>query len=88
MINMTDTTKPKPFFTLHLEPMIGCDPVCLAKDAQRIADQMNVMAEYDFNGVRCIAYPGGNAEQLHTQAMAALKRMATYSGITNQVAIS
>ena len=85
---MTDKTKPKPFFTLHIEPMVGCDPLDLAKDAQRIADQMNVMAEYDFNGVRCIAYPGGKAEQLHTQTLMALKRMATYSGITSQVAIS
>lgn len=86
---MTDKTKPKPFFTLHIEPMIGSDPLDLAKDAQRIADRMNVMAEYDFNGVvRCIAHPGGKAEQLHAQTMMALQRLATYSGITNQVAIS
>lgn len=85
---MTDKTKPKPLFTLQIDPMVGSDPLALAKDAQRIADQMNVMAEYDFNGVRCIAYPGGSAEQLHTQVTMALNRMVTYSGITSQVAIS
>lgn len=85
---MTEETKPKPLFSLHLEPMNGAEPLPLAQDAQRIADQLGVMAEYDFNGVRCIAYPGGKAEQLHSQTKLALGRMATMAGFKNPVAIS
>lgn len=85
---MTDTTKPKPLFSLKLEPVVGTEPQALAHDAQRLADQLNVMAEYDFNGVRCIAYPGGKAEELHRQTMLALNRMSTMAGFKNPVAIS
>lgn len=85
---MTEETKPKPLFSLHLEPMNGAEPFPLAQDAQRIADQLGVMVEYDFNGVRCIAYPGGKAEQLHHQTQLALGRMATMAGFKNPVAIS
>jgi hypothetical protein len=85
---MTDTSKTKPLFSLKLDPMNGAEPFPLARDAQRIADQLGVMAEYDFNGVRCIAYPGGSAKQLHDQTQLALGRMATMAGFKNPVAIS
>lgn len=87
-MTMTEPTKPKPLFSLHLEPLIGSELIELAHAAQCISDKLNVMAEYDFNGVRCIAYPGGSPEKLERQAMSALKRMSDLPGIKSQVAIS
>ena len=68
--------------------MTGSSPEHLAQDAQRIADQLGVMAEYDFNGVRCIAWPGGSAQKLHENAISCLERMANYAHLKNQVAMS
>jgi hypothetical protein len=85
---MTTKDKPKPLFSLMLEPMNGADPLPLAQDAQRIADQLGVMAEYNFNGVRCIAYPSGNPAELHRQTMLGLHNLASRAGFKNAVAIS
>ena len=87
-MTMTEPTKPKPLFSIQLEPLIGSTLIELAHGAQCISDKLNVMAEYNFNGVRCVAYPGGSPEKLERQAMSALKRMSDFSGIKNQVAIS
>lgn len=82
------TETPKPVFSVALEPMVGSSPEHLAQHAQRIADQLGVMAEYDFNGVRCIAWPGGSAMQLYESVVACQLRMAQYAGMKNQVAMS
>lgn len=82
------TETPKPVFSVTLEPMIGSSPEHLAQDAQRIADQLGVMAEYDFNGVRCIALPGGSAQKLYENTISCLDRMASHAHLKNQVAMS
>lgn len=81
---MTTDTKPRaPCFSIHLEPAPTSDAGDLAKDAQRLADQLGVIAEYDFNGVRCMAFPGGSAKNLHESCMRQL-----HSPSKNKVASS
>ena len=82
------TETPKPVFSVALEAMAGSSPEHLAQHAQRIADQLGVMAEYDFNGVRCIAWPGGSAQKLHENTISCLDRMANHAHLKNQVAMS
>ena len=83
------TTESKnPVFSMTFEPIAGSDPKQLAASAQRIADHLDVKVEYDFNGVRCIAQPGGSARQLYESVVACQLRMAQYAGIKNQVAMS
>ena len=82
------TETPKPVFSVALEPMVGSSPEHLAQHAQRIADQLGVMAEYDFNGVRCVAWPGGSAQNLHESTISCLGHMANYAHLKNQVAMS
>ena len=73
---------------MAFEPITGSDPKHLAVSAQRIADQLGIKVEYDFNGVRCVAWPGGSAQNLHENTISCLDRMAQYAGIKNQVAMS
>ena len=82
------TETPKPVFSVALEPIASSDPKHLAASAQRIADQLTIKVEYDFNGVHCVAQPGGSAKRLYESVVACQLRMAQYAGIKNQVAMS
>ena len=73
---------------MTFEPIAGSDPKHLAVSAQRIADQLSIKVEYDFNGVHCVAQPGGSARQLYESVVACQLRMAEYAGMKNQVAMS
>ena len=73
---------------MKFEPVAGSDHKRLADSAQRIADHLDVKVEYDFNGVHCVAQPGGSAERLCESVAACHLRMAQHFGIKNQVAMS
>lgn len=49
---------------LEIEAMPGAEIGSTAKQAQRIADMLGAMVKFRFNGVTCIAYPGGDAAVL------------------------
>lgn len=73
---------------MTFEPIAGSDPRHLAASAQRIADQLTVKVGYDFNGVHCVAVPGGSAKRLYESLVACQLRMMQYIGIKNPVVTS
>lgn len=49
---------------LTLETFGGDDIVKVAQEAQQIADYLNRACGFEFNGVRCVAVPGGKPSTL------------------------
>lgn len=58
--------------TLKLEASPGLTFKEAAEDAQRLADQLHVCVEYDFNGICCNAVPHGDAQLLAQRTQAAI----------------
>lgn len=61
--------QPSFIFSLKIEPCAGTSIEDCSRDAQRLADQLGVCVEFDFNGVSCNARPGGQHHQLAVSAM-------------------
>jgi hypothetical protein len=57
-------------FILRIEALGGSDIKSCAEDAVNIANKLNVVVGFDFNGVKCLACPGDSAKQLSEAAMA------------------
>lgn len=59
----------------------------VAADSQHIADVLGAAVEFQFNGMRCLATPGGKAETLVKNIDAGFQRLAT--GVAReQIALS
>lgn len=52
------------FITLNAEAYGGAEVKETCAEMQRLADLLNCVISLDFNGVKCSAVPGGDAEKL------------------------
>jgi len=50
---------------LEIEPCENIQDAC--REAQRVADLTQTDCEFEFNGVDCVAVPGGNPITLHSR---------------------
>lgn len=67
--------------TLEIEPGRNIDAAC--KKAQSVADQTGFTVEFKFNGVLCVAQPGGSAAELaqrQQEAQAAVPTVYSLEG--------
>lgn len=74
-------------FRITLVPVLGTPIETLAADGQHIADTLRAAVEFHVNGVRCIAHPGGKADELVRQFGLAQQRLST-AAVGDQVAMS
>lgn len=51
-------------FYLNLEAQPGTDIRVACKEAQSLAERLGVVVKFGFNGVTCMAVPGGSSEEL------------------------
>lgn len=58
--------------TVEMYP--GCSIERAAEDAIRIANTLRFDVEFQFNGVRCLAVPGGSSEKLVERQQAEQRR--------------
>lgn len=49
--------------TIKVEATAGCEITEAFVEAITIADKLNCFVQFDFNGVTCIAHPGGNPKK-------------------------
>jgi len=68
--------------TLNVPP--GTPIGIAAADAQDFADKADAAVDFQFNSVRCVAIPGGNAGELvERQQRASRCQFVVYSNISN-----
>lgn len=51
-------------FYLNLEAQPGTDIRVACEEAQALAQRLRIVVKFGFNGVTCMAIPGGSAEAL------------------------
>lgn len=72
---------------ITVTPIPGTPVETLAADSQRIADTLGAAVEFRFNGMQCLAMPGGKADDLVANINAGFQRLAT--GVAGeQIALS
>lgn len=54
----------KSFTNLTAEVKPGAEIGHVCREAQALADELKVLVKFAFNGVTCLARPGGNADLL------------------------
>lgn len=62
---------------LILEALAGDHILKCGDDAQRVADLLGITAKFEFNGVTCLAFPGGSGSDLVKSFDAELRRRIT-----------